>query len=374
MWGILECMSTSVTREQVLAHRIRAQGLHRDAGSMDDLAVLDLGVQDATGDTAALALANRLSDPDAVDTGALRVIWSFRGAPHLHRPDELHALARALWPRDDEDAAHRVTGYSLDLQAAGLAGLAAFRTAAEAVAEVVQEPLSKGEVSTAVTQLVPEGLTSWCRGCGTTHVFDQVLRAAALPAGAAIEPGRSPLTLTPLPDWPGPPSRMRSAGEYLMRYLRLHGPAGMSEAGNFLGMSGEVAQRALPKGLAEVSVEGRKRWLPEAALADLRAAEPEPIVRLLPRSDPYLQARDRNLLVADKARQKEIWRILGNPGAVLSGTEIVGVWRMKTSGRSRLQITVQPFQKLSAAVRKQIETEAQRVAVVRGRSEVEIEF
>lgn len=380
---------TAVTREQVLAFRIRAQGLDRSATRTSDLPVLDLGVQDGPGDAAALALAARLADPTALDlvgtaapdsdpagsdgTGGLTAIWSFRGAPHLHRSGELEALARALWPRDDEDAAHRVNGYSAELRAAGLAGLPAFRAAADAMAEVVREPLTKGEVSAAVTRLVPEGLSSWCRGCGATHVFDQVLRAAALPAGAAIVPGRTPLTLAPLPGRPGRPERMSGVEGLIERYLRLHGPAGPGEAGGFLGMARATAQAGWPGGLAEVRLQGRSRWIPEATLPDLTGAAAEPGVRLLPRSDPYLQARDRDLLVPERARQKEIWRILGNPGAVLSGTEIAGVWRMKTAGK-RLAVTVQPFGKLTAAERREIGTEAQRIALVRRRSGVTVEY
>ena len=41
--------------------------------------------------------------------------------------------------------------------------------------------------------------------------------------------------------------------------------------------------------------------------------------------------------------QKEVWRILGNPGALLLDGEIAGVWRAKVSGRKRVDLTVTAF-------------------------------
>lgn len=71
----------------------------------------------------------------------------------------------------------------------------------------------------------------------------------------------------------------------------------------------------------------------------------------------------------DKARQKELWKILGNPGAVLVDGEVAGTWRAKAAGK-RLTITVGSFAPLSKATRAvieiEIEIEAGLVAEVRG--------
>jgi len=96
-------------------------------------------------------------------------------------------------------------------------------------------------------------------------------------------------------------------------------------------------------------------------------------VRLLPPSDPYLQAKDRDLLVPDKARQKEVWRILGNPGALIVDGEVAGTWRPKKSG-TRLQLTVTPFDRVPPRVRKAVDSEAERVAAARGATDVDVRW
>jgi hypothetical protein len=65
------------------------------------------------------------------------------------------------------------------------------------------------------------------------------------------------------------------------------------------------------------------------------------VLRLLGPFDPYLQLRDRDLLVADAARRKVLWPTIGRPGAIVLDGEIVGTWRPKSSkGRKGSQGTV----------------------------------
>lgn len=110
-------------------------------------------------------------------------------------------------------------------------------------------------------------------------------------------------------------------------------------------------------------------WLPADAEPALRQPAPPDPVRLLPPSDPYLQTRNRNLIVPGKAEQKALWRPLGNPGAILADGEIVGAWRAKRSGK-RLAITLEPFAPLPPPVLTAIDAEAQVVAAVRGATDV----
>src|SRR4051794_18163899 len=92
-----------VSRAQVLAYRVAVQGLHREANSVGDLAVLDIGVQEAMGQPAGYAFASRLADVANADPPVgpghrLALAWTLRGAPHVHRRADLDALAGALWP------------------------------------------------------------------------------------------------------------------------------------------------------------------------------------------------------------------------------------------------------------------------------------
>lgn len=132
--------------------------------------------------------------------------------------------------------------------------------------------------------------------------------------------------------------------------------------------------RAAPAPLGRPAGPRRRAWLPGDRLAALREAPLARLVRLLPPSDPYLQARDRALLVPDRDRQKALWRAISNPGAVLADGEIAGTWRARMAGRARLEVTVAGFGALSAAARAAVEDEAARVAAARGAAYVRVRY
>ncbi|GAA4665819.1 MULTISPECIES: winged helix DNA-binding domain-containing protein [Amycolatopsis] len=360
-----------VDREQVLAYRIAAQGLHRTEAEADRLAVFDLGVQSTQRDTAAIALAARLdgelTEESLVDDDRFALAWTHRGAPHFHRADELPTVAASLVPLEEADAMARMGWQRRQVEAAGRSATDGLFEAARAMRRVVDRPMSKGAVSTEVTKLVAPGLSYPCRGCGTTHILEQVMRLAAIHGGVGLEAGVFPAVLAPFEYRPRTEPDAAAAAGVVANYLRLHGPATAADAAGFVGTTATlVKKRMWPGDLVEVRFEGRKTFI-AAADADLLADPPEPaVVRLLPPWDPFLQSRDRATLVPDKARQKEVWKILGNPGALLADGEIAGTWRTKGSGRKRLDFTITPFAPLPAATRKAVEEEAARVAQVRG--------
>ena len=47
-------------------------------------------------------------------------------------------------------------------------------------------------------------------------------------------------------------------------------------------------------------------------------------------------------VVPDEKSRKDLWRIIGRPGAVLVGHEILGSWRPRASGK-KLRIAVNPW-------------------------------
>jgi hypothetical protein len=120
-----------------------------------------------------------------------------------------------------------------------------------------------------------------------------------------------------------------------------------------------------PDGLAEVSLDGRKAWLPEDRLDALRDAPRPELVRLLPRSDPWLMARDRERVLPDAARRKALWPVIGFPGGVLVDGEVVGTWRTKSQGR-RVAFTIDPFTRITKKARAAIGREASLLASLRG--------
>ncbi|MGH8904380.1 MAG: DNA glycosylase AlkZ-like family protein, partial [Egibacteraceae bacterium] len=255
-------------------------------------------MQDTPYGSARLALAARTSAP--LDDGSLTLVWSTRGAAHLHRSADLPRLAAALWPLSDADAAARIT--SSQVRQGARLGLAAFTATAKTMHAVVTVPLTKGEVSAAVSARIPESLVT--------------------------------------------------------TYLRLLGPATPGEAAKFLGTTQAELRRVWPDSLVEVHVDGRRTWLPQDQVDALYSAPPPRLVRLLPPSDPFLQARDRVLLVLDATRHAALWRVLGNPSALLVDGEITGIWRARMASRAKLEVTVTPFNPLLARTRAAVEAEA----------------
>src|SRR5215207_5585001 len=353
-----------VDRRQVLAYRVAAHQLDRASDDPSHLAVFDLGVPDTPYGSARLALAARAADPDLAPEGTLTLAWSTRGAPHLHRTGDLLPFAAALWPLSDADATARIA--NTQIREGSRLGLAAFTAAAQALREVVTSPLPKGEVSGAVSARVPASLTYWCRSCGAQHISGALFQQAGLAGGVRLEPGGQATTLAPIDGWPGVPTAAVGTDALVTAYLRLLGPATQAETAKYLGTTQTELRRAWPDGLAEVRVDGRRAWLPADRVAMLRSAPAPRLVRLLPPGDPYLQARDREMLVPGKARQAEVWRMLGNPGALLVDGEIAGVWRARMVGKKALEVTVTPFEPLAAGTRDAVHDEAGRVAAVRG--------
>ncbi|GID96157.1 DNA glycosylase AlkZ-like family protein [Amorphoplanes digitatis] len=360
-----------VDRGQVMAYRVAALGLaERGRQRPGDLAVLDLGVQEYTPGSVAVALAARTGAELTDDR--LLMVWAARGAPHLHRRRDLGALVKALWPVSDADASARIN--SAQIPEGVKLGLKAFEATASAFREVVTSSMPRGEASTRVSALVPRELTYDCRSCGARHIAGNVWQHSGLAGGVEVESRGKDATLGPIRDAPPRPDRNEGIEDLIGTYLRLLGPATPAEVAKYLGSTAAEIKKVWPGDLSEVRVDGRRAWLPASAVAGLAAAAPARGVRLLPAMDALLQARDRDLLVPERARQKEIWRLLGNPGVVLSDGEIAGVWRARMAGRKRVDLTVTPFGSMNAKARKAVEEESAVVARARGVADATVTF
>jgi hypothetical protein len=359
-------MTEEFTRARALAYRIAAHGLG-DGPAPGAQAVLELGVQDTPAGSARHALAERGAD----DRG-LTLAWSLRGAPHLHHLGRLPRLGAALWPLNDADARARLLWTTSRHEVMKVDALSAFRLAAGALAATVTRPMPRGEASAAVTALLPEELSEWCARCKSTHVSETLFRQAMLLAGVGLERADRELLLLPLPGWSGSEPDLAATAELALTYLRLLGPAGPIEVAAFLGTAANPLATAWPSELADVRVAGRRAFLPPDRLELLRCA-PEPKgVRLLPPSDPYLQARDRTLLLGSRSRRSALWRPLASPGAVLIDGEIAGTWRTRSTAKAGFEVLITPFDPLPAHAQEGIEEAGRRIAGLRGEPEVAV--
>ena len=360
-----------VDRAHVMAYRVAALGLaERDKQRPGDLAVLDLGVQEYTPGSVRDALAARTGAE--LDDDRLIMVWAARGAPHLHRRKDLRSLMTGLWPVSDADASARIN--SAQIPEGVKLGIAAFTATATAFREVVRGSMPRGQVSTEVSARVPRELTYDCRTCKARHIAGNVWQHSGLAGAIEVEARGKDATLAPIKNLPGPPVANDGIKNLISTYLRLLGPATPVEVAKYFGSTSAEMKKVWPGGLAEVTVEGRKSWLPSSAVADLKAAEPVRGVRFLPPMDALIQARDRDVLVADKAQQKEVWRVLGNPGVLLLDGQIAGVWRAKMAGRKRVDLTVTPFGSLTAGARKAVVGEAATVARAREVPDVTVTY
>ena len=151
----------------------------------------------------------------------------------------------------------------------------------------------------------------------------------------------------------------------IRNYLRFLGPARPADVAGFLETSVKEVKAHWPEDAVPVKVAGAERWW-------LGGEAPKPdagLVRLLGGFDLLLQGRDRDLLVPDTSRHKALWPALGRPGAVLVGTDIVGTWRPKTSGK-RFTLRLRALgQGPRSGPRSVGAPQAERLAARRGRPE-----
>ena len=134
----------------------------------------------------------------------------------------------------------------------------------------------------------------------------------------------------------------------------------------FLDSTVRDVQARWPDDAVEVDVDGTARA--SSTPTSPRCSDPphEPLVRLLGPYDLFLQGRDRELLVPDKARHKALWPTIGRPGAVLADGEIVGTWRPRAKGKT-LALELDEWVPWSSADDGDaVEVEHERLAQFRG--------
>lgn len=358
------------TRADVLAYRIHAQQLDRPTAKrgLTDAAIFDFGVQDTGRDGASWALANRgvpVASADELESrDDVALAWTLRGSPHYYRRAELYDAFVATSPMSEADAAKRAINTDKLLKPAGIPVQAGLAEIAAKMRTVVTRPMGKGEVSTRLTAALAEPYLRFCGPCGVRHAPEQAFRLAALYAGLELEPGTSPPVLRRIKGWPrrtpGPAPDALTAPKRLQpirNYLRFLGPATPGDLAGFLDTSVAEVKAHWPEDAVPVTVEGTKRWWFPGELPDVDLVA----VRLLGGYDLMLQGRDRALLVPDKSRHKALWPVLGRPGAVLVGAEVVGMWRPKATG-DRFTLRLELWENVSRRRRAELEMQAERLA------------
>ncbi|SCE83182.1 Winged helix DNA-binding domain-containing protein [Micromonospora matsumotoense] len=360
-----------IDRRQVLHFRVQAHQLDRPGGTLADTAILDIGAQDTGPDGGRWALAVRGVEVPAPSLADLVLLWTVRGAPHLYRRADVGEVAAAVAPYSDADAGKRIYDAAKPLKAAGIGNLAALDEVAARLRDVVTTPTVKGDVSGRLAELLPQPYLRFCRPCAATHLYEMPFRLAAVRAGLELRPDTSPPVLHRIPGF----TRAATSGDrfdLIRAYLRLLGPATPQQVADYLDAAVRDVKARWPEDVTEVRVDGEARSVLAADAPALVSCDDTTAVRLLGPYDLFLQARDRATLVPDAAHAKELWPVLGRPGAVLAGGELVGTWRPRKSGRT-MKLAVRPWRRLSAATRDSIVAQAQRLGAHRGVSRVDVD-
>jgi len=162
--------------------------------------------------------------------------------------------------------------------------------------------------------------------------------------------------------WTVPPPQVapeEARRELIRRYLRVFGPSTPAAFSQWAGVSLRSAAAAfasLDGSLTAVRTPIGDAWILDSDEPAFRADPTAPApARLLPSGDSYwlLWGDDRALLVPDAERRPELWTPRVWPGAILLDGEIRGTWR-----RANEKVTVQTWERWSAAQRDAVEAEA----------------
>ena len=350
---------TELSGREVLALRLRAHHLDRrlPAGSLAEAAGA-CGFQNSppgAWETAAWARVEGCTREGLrqalYEEKSLLQAWSFRGAPVIFPAGEEGVFLFPLAAREGEEPWIYTRGIGLALDRLGL-GFGELLPLAEQAAAALRgrELRSKealdaflaGEMEAGIPR---EKLPLWRepsmygpRQTVGGAVASFLLRPCAF-RGLVVfgrREGRSP-AFTAFSAWLGrePEETPDGDRELVRRFLRCFGPSTQAGLGEWLGASPRQAARlwaAAAEELAPVRFRGQTRYLLAEDLARAEGGDPGEGLLLLGPHDPYLDLRDRELILEDPARRRRVWQTVANPGVILRGGRIIGVWSRRGKG------------------------------------------
>jgi hypothetical protein len=148
------------------------------------------------------------------------------------------------------------------------------------------------------------------------------------------------------------------------RYLAGYGPASLADIGKWLGQPRVTKVRGAVEALGDriVPLTGPDgRDLVDLADAPRIVGDADPPVRFLARWDSVLIAYDLRDRILPEAYRDDVIKKNGDflPTFLVDGL-VAGLWTVDAS-RGEAVLTMTPFGKLTAAVRRDLETEADRL-------------
>ena len=356
----------------VLSRRLDRHFLTEPATSAADVAAAVCGVHAQIITAAELSIGQRLAGAGRDDVRA--ALWEThdlvktfgpRGTVHLLPTEDLPrwtgALAAVPRPLPSFDPSVRLAPAQLDEVVAGIGAVLAD---AELTIDELDAALADEVGGWAVERCMPAFQELWPR-------WRQAVDTAANRGVLCFGPVRDrKVTYTSPQRWsPGfAPAPGPAAVTWLARsYLRSYGPARPEHLAQWLGVAKPWAVTLFETLASDGEIEpvGQAGWVVAGDTAF--PSEAPRGLRLLPYFDAYVvgsHPRDQVFPGAAAARA-QARRQAGNFPVLLLDGMVGGVWHQKRSGRY-VDVTVEPLAELSAARRRDLEAETERIGAFAG--------
>jgi Winged helix DNA-binding domain len=354
-----------LTRDQVGAWRVRRQHLDRraPAGRLVDVVQDVCGVHAQVQSAAELQVWARLEGVMPEDVRAalwerrtLVRTWAMRGTLHVLASADLPLYVAALRTHDRwwKGAWLRMIGYSAD----------ELRSILDAIHRSLgARPVTREQLAQKVGALAGARAAERM-GSG----WGEMLKPAAFAGSLASGPPRGQNVTFVRPDrWLGSwtePDPETAWREIVRRYLHVYGPATREDFARWWGMQPAPAGRILRESadqVEEVRVEGQAAWaLVDDVSAMRKASGPSP-VRLLPAFDVYVAGTRPKASLVDRRFESRVFRQAGwiSPVLLVDG-RVAGVWSHERAG-GRIEVSVEPFGRLTTAHRRAVAEEVERL-------------
>jgi uncharacterized protein YcaQ len=358
--------------DQLVAWRLRRHHLDERAPGGDMLAVVSeiAGVHAQVMSSAELTVWTRVAglDREAVSDALWRdrslvKTWAMRGTLHL-----LPAAEFPLW----QAALSNRRGYE---RASWQRGFDTTREQLEAMLLAIRQALDGRVLSReALADEVARITGSAELGDKLRHSWGALLKPAASQGLLCFGPSDGQRVRFTRPDQWLQGWREQDPDAALLetarRFLHACGPVTREDYARWWGVTAPQGGRVLKRlgdELIPVEIGGAGAWMLAADAEEIGAASATPSVRLLPAFDQYVVAATRHAEQLMPGPFKDrVYRPQGWLSPVLlAGGHMVGTWRQEPKGR-RLGISIEPFAKLRAGVRREAAAEAERLAAWSG--------
>lgn len=307
-------------------------------------------------------------------------VLSVRASPLLVPRKDFDVFTVGALPRTDDGMKAALANHKAVLEKAGVSASEALALATSAARSALKDGgLSRGDLSAAITRQLPRSLQAWCEPCKAHHVPEMLFRLIGLRGEFVIRRDGKTSAYVRTDQVLGKRTTMNQDAarrELLRRYLRCFGPSTAADFAAWVGITASEARAdwdSLADELIEVDLDGRKTWVHDVDAAVLHKRPKGSGVRLLPPYDAYLDQRDRETLIPERALHKKVWRAIGNPGVVISAGEAVATWRTQKKGK-RLNVIVETLRDLSRRACDEVAAQAELLGPFRECTSIETTF